>query len=967
MNFRFSKIWLAISFFSGATQAAGNPVWDCQQGSNGEWTCLNQGNSNPEPVSPAPPAKVKLQVAEPVPVEPSKPISVPLQTVEPKQPEVVPAPVKVTEQTPAQPVKPALIEGLSEKSSAKLAQEVQHLQVKINEKPKAVKPPEALAEREASNNTSAGGTTPGWTCKTGTDSKDWNCNLVGADPQGEAKPVVNTQVVSPFLTPAFSQSQERTFQTLRAEFDHDPWQSCQTWGTKKRKIKPVDQRLRDAAETLVNADSSEIFDGDVLTFAGNVDLNRADQHLLADKASYDTSSDTMDAQGHVIYSESQLAFASETASLSLDKDEARLRAAQFIAAEGPIRGSSAIVYRDSSTLSRYHEAAFTSCAPGNQDWVAHAERLKINRESGKGSAKNAWLEFKGVPFLYTPYISFPVDNRRLSGLLAPNFSFSQRNGFDTTVPFYWNIAPNYDMIITPRYLAKRGGMLREKFRYMGEASKGSLGAEYLPNDELLNKARYSASWKDQRQYTDHLNSIVDLNYVSDKTYFNDLNNALGFQSSSFLNSTGFLNYGRQDVMFSAGIQHFQSVDKAFTDNLMPYDVLPRVNLNLNHDFAGLPLRVAMDNQFSYFHHVYSSLSNGTLPNGQRINLAPSVSLPFESEAGFFIPKITGQYTQYQLSNQTAGTSDSISRTLPIFSVDAGMAFEKALNFNNKPFTHTLEPHLYYLYIPRKDQSNIPIFDTALLDTNSYSLFRENRFSGLDRIQDANQVTLAGTTRFIDSTTGLEPLKVTLGQILYFQNRSVDLDYLNNVTGDETSKTSRFIGEFAGQITKHLSYATAAQWDPETNSVARGQAVLKFRNQPSQILDVGYRYRRADPSQSTILPQTISQTDVSFRWPLFAEWYGLGRWQYSLNFDRTTESFIGIEKENCCWRFRIIARRYINGFNSLTSVTNYNDPNLKPETAFFMQLELKGLTSFGDSVDTFLQNNLNGYRKASFFE
>ena len=518
------------------------------------------------------------------------------------------------------------------------------------------------------------------------------------------------------------------------------------------------------------------------------------------------------------------------------------------------------------------------------------------------------------------------------------------------------------MIITPRYLAKRGGMLREKFRYMTDSSSGTFGAEYMPNDEILNKARYSASLKEQRTLTSHLSSMMDLNYVSDNRYFNDLNNALGFQTSSYLPSIASLNYARPNVAFSTGIQHYQSVDKYYSENkaLMPYDVLPRVNLNLNHDFANLPINVAMDNQFSYFYHEYSALANGAKPNAQRFNIMPSISMPLESTAGFFNPKITGQYTQYELTNQAQGTPSSISRMLPIFSVDTGTAFEKQINFGDSPYTHAIEPRMYYLYIPRKDQSNIPLFDSSVLDTNFYSLFRENRFSGIDRVQDANQLTLAGTSRFIDSKTGLEPLKVSLGQILYFQDRTVNLPGI----ADQKSSTSNFIGEVSGQVTKNLSYMTGAQWDPEANSLARGQAVLKFRNQSSELFDVGYRFRRKD----NLMVNGISQTDVSFRWPLFNEWYGLGRWQYSLNFDRTTESFIGLEKENCCWRFRVIARRYINGYQSqsLTGV-NLADASLKPETAFFFQLELKGLTSFGDSVDNFLQTNLNGYRKASYYE
>lgn len=953
MNLRFYKIWIALSFFSGAANAANNGAWNCEQGKNGEWTCLNQGGA-------ATPEQAKPRIIKPQTVEKAQQ---PAQAVQaqPQAPQTVVHPEPI--QQVAQPEqKQQSVEAAKPTEQAVVEAPKQHVKVTENRKPQIEK---VDAEREPVNVAAA--KTPGWTCKSGSEKQNWNCNLVGPDPRGEAQVVADTQIESHWLTPAFTHTQERTFQTLRGEFDQDPWQSCDRWSSKRRKIKTVSQEARETATTEVNADASEIFEGDVLNFAGNVDLTRADQHLMADKASYDTVAETMDAQGNVIYSESQLAMASDTVSLSMSKDEARLRNAMFIVGEGPFRGSADTIYRDSKSLSRYNNPAFTSCAPGNQDWVMHASRLKINRESGQGSAKHAWLEFKGVPVLYTPYISFPTDNRRLSGILAPTWGNTQRNGFDATLPFYWNIAPNYDMIITPRYMTKRGGMLREQFRYLTDMSAGSLSGEILPYDQLKDKSRYSVSYRDRTTFTDHLNAVTNINYASDKEYFNDLNNALGIQTDRYLSSTGYLNYARPDIAFSSGLIHYQSVDKTITKQAMPYDVLPRVSLNLNHDFEGMPLAVAMNNQYSHFYH-------GERVNGQRVNIAPSLSFPFESSAGFFIPKITGHYSQYQLSNQTAvGEPDNISRFLPILSADTGLTFEKSLDLGGSPYTNTLEPRIFYLYIPRKDQSNIPVFDSSLYDTNFYSLFRENRFSGSDRIQDANQITLAATSRFIDSTTGLEPLKVSLGQILYFQDRTVNLtDKNNNLTTNnspviypvETSNTSNFIGELSGQMTKYLSYSTGAQWDPEANGLARGQAVLKYRNQPDQIFDVGYRYRKASSTGISTLPQTtISQTDVSFRWPLFSNWYGLGRWQYSLNFDKTTESFIGLEKENCCWRFRIIGRRYING----ASTTNILAPDSKPETAFFVQLELKGLTSFGDSVDTFLQTNLNGYRKAGYFD
>lgn len=955
MNLRFYTVYLALLTFTEVAAAANNAAWDCEQGKNGEWTCLNQGQTGQPAAQPkvirTTPSKEIVQQTQPDAV-PEAPVitQVPTTPVDVQQPPTQQATQPALEdlQQTAQPSTEELIPQAVPEAKKPRVRFSENQKPVLETMPTSAEPSTRVAK------------TPGWSCQTGEETANWNCNLAGPDSKGEAQVVEEVHSNSFWFAPAYNNQQERTFQVLRGEFEQDPWQNCASWSAKKNKITMTSKEVRESADTDVTSNFSEVFDGEILNFSGNVDLKRADQHLLASKASYDTVADTMDAQGDVIYSEDAMAISSNTASMSLGKDEARLRQTQFILAEAPFRGTADVVYRDSKSLSRYQEATFTSCPPGNQDWVAHASKIKINRESGLGSAKNAWLEFKGVPFLYTPYISFPTDNRRTSGLLAPTWANTQRNGFDIATPLYWNIAPNFDDTITPRFLQKRGMMVRNKFRYLTEMSQGSLAGEYLPYDQLKDKSRYSASFKDKSRFTPRLNTVTDLNYVSDKEYFNDLNNALGFQANRFLTSKSYINYNRPDVSFSSGVQHYQSIDKTVTKSQSPYDILPRVNLNLYHDFNNMPVVLAMNNQYSYFYHSDNV-------NGQRFNVAPSVSLPLESSAGFIIPKITGQYTQYQLSNLTVpGQDSSISRMLPIISLDSGMMFEKDINIGDSPYTHTIEPRAFYLYIPRKDQTKIPLFDTSVYDTNFYSLFRENRFNGLDRIQDANQITLGGTSRIIDSKTGLEPLTVSLGQIIYFQDRTVDLNYLINNTPPQNSAISNFVGEISGQLTRSLSYTTGAQWDPENNDLARGQGIIRYRNQPDQIFDVGYRYRRKTPdsqAQSTLSQTQISQSDVSFRWPLAAGWYGLGRWQYSFNFAKTTESFIGIEKENCCWRFRLIGRRYINGANN----PNFLSPDAKPENAIFVQLELKGLTGLGNSVDQFLQQNLPGYRPANYFE
>jgi len=792
-------------------------------------------------------------------------------------------------------------------------------------KPVYIKPPRTVAKR------------PGWTCKSDEEKETWNCSLIGDDPKGIARVVGDQdEYSSGLLTAAFNYRQEQVFETLHSQLKYDPWENCTD--PSRSRPQPIDMiDVRNTSPMDVTADYSEVFDKEVTSFFGNVNIIRADQHVLSDMASYNTLSDTMDAQGHVFYNENEMSLYSDTALLNLSTDEARLRKALFISPSGPIRGSADVVYRDSKFLSRYKEAAFTSCRPGNQDWVVHAERLKMNRKTGQAAAKHAWLEFKGLPVLYTPYISFPLDDRRLSGFLPPTIGSDDQNGFDTVIPYYWNIAPNYDLTIWPRYMSKRGGMLGGNFRYLTKKSSGSLGLEYLPFDTLRQEQRYSGTFKNSTQFTSQLNSYIDLNYVSDDAYFDELSNALGLSNDRHLRSQANINYNIEGLAFSTRMEAYQTIDKDISDSSKPYQKLPQVTLDLDHSFEQWPIDLEMDNEYVNFYR------NGRV-SGHRFNTKPSIEIPLETAGSFLKPKFSLQHTQYELQDQASDKPDSISRTLPIFSVDSGLFFEK--DFEDAGYMHTIEPRLFYLYIPEKDQSDIPVFDSSLYDFSYSSLFRENRFSSVDRVQDANQITVAMSSRLIDSETGQERLDFSVGEIFYFKDRSVTLS-----GAPEINSRSNIIAELNGRLSNNISFTSGIQWNPYADDITRGQTEIKYRDGPEKLINLGYRYRRDNPDAVA----SIIQTDASFRWPLFDSWYGVGRWQYSLKFNSTKESFVGLEKESCCWRFRAVWRRFAN-------TTTGSDTDEMDE-GFFLQLELKGLTSFGDKVDEFLEKNLKGYERA----
>ncbi|MGZ5076240.1 MAG: LPS-assembly protein LptD [Methylobacter sp.] len=886
---------------------------------------------------------------------------VPAKTIESSQPivaEPAPVPVENVESQPA-PVEKAKADVDEPKLPVNTKTDKTARQVKVESTTDSAK--KQLLQTEANR--------PGWTCDAKSGDNNWNCKLVGSDPKGQARTVETAEAGTSLLTPAFDYDEELTFSNLKSQLKYDPWQNCVAPSGKKPQFVPG-KDLRDSAPLDIDSDYAEIYENELYSYTGNVEMTHADQRSVSNKASYDTVSETLDLQGSVYYSEDELALHSESASLNLASDQARLREALFISPATPLRGRAKTIYRDSSTLSRYKNVAYTSCRPGNQDWVVHASELKMNKVTGQGSAKNTWLEFKGTPVFYSPYLSFPIDDRRLSGFLAPSFGNTKRGGFALTTPYYWNIAPNYDATLRPRYLSKRGPVFGADFKYLTEMTKGSADLELMPHDSLLNKSRYLASLKNVSQFTPHIYSNLDINKVSDKDYFADLGNALSMTTySSFLLSQANIGYADAGVSLRGHADSYQSIDKAILDTGMPYRRLPQIDLNLNHAFQFMPLNTAFDAEYAYFQH-------DALVNGQRTNIKPSVSFPLQTASAFLTPKLSLQSTQYSLSNPKGGTgalaSNSITRTLPVFSADTGLYMEKEIDFSSRSYLHTLEPRLFYLYIPKTDQSNIPIFDTSFYDVSFNSLFLENRFSGLDRVGDANQVTGALTSRLVDAKSGKERLKLSVGEIFYFKDRSVFLPgYEQPLPGyfPNTDKLSNLVSEFNAGLTDHISLSSGAQWNPHLNRFVRHNATLHYVNGPGEIINFGYRYRK-----NTIIPDTsgkrlydIIQSDVSAHWPVYNDWSVVGRWTYSLLNNSTQESFLGLEKENCCWRFRIIGRRWVNSLTFIQTPNVQNTLTIDPtatgvsQVGVFFQVELKGLTGIGEKLDQFFEKQIYGYR------
>ncbi|MGH8497412.1 MAG: LPS-assembly protein LptD [Methylococcales bacterium] len=788
---------------------------------------------------------------------------------------------------------------------------------------------------------------PGWACKPDAGGKGWNCNLVGPDPSGQVHPVSaeNESVVG---TATFDNREELIFRDMLTKIPYNPWDRCtKSLGPRPAKISKGE---REKAPVNINADYSDIYDREIVTFKGNVDVTRADQRVLADQATYDTESETLTARGNVHYRDQDYSVYSDTAFINLDADQGKLRNSQFIYGVTPSRGRAKLAERETKSRSRYIDAAYTTCTPGNQDWTLESGTLQVDRDEGVATATNAWLEISGVPIAYVPYFEFPIDDRRKSGILNPAFGLTRNTGFDFTQPYYWNIAPDYDATIIPRIMTKRGLLLGGEFRYLTESSSGHLAGEVLPYDNISKNARGIFSLVNNSQITPSLRSNFDLNGVSDKNYLSQIGNTISLNRSSYIRSTANLQYNQPGLDLSAQLDSYQNIDPTILPANKPYRRLPQILAIASSNFLDTDGLFGIRGEQVYFQR------NNTV-TGHRTDLKPDFSWPIQTASGFLTPKVALDFTQYFLQCQACGSGlearpaknspDSITRFLPLVSLDGGLYFDREFSLGGSQLTQTLEPRTYYLFVPYTNQDNIPVFDTSEFDFTSSQLFRDNRFNSADRIGDANQISVALTSQILDSRTGVARLDGDLGTIVYLADQKVQLtpDAPRN-----KDPTSSLIADLNGVISDELKFRSGLQWNPHLGKLTRGNASVQYVDEANRILNLSYRYRLGPNNK-----QEIKQADASLRWPLLAGLAGVGRMQYSLLDHRVLESFLGFEKESCCWRFRVLGRYWVQ-----TNSTGIVSPTGKANTGIFLQVEFKGFASFGDKVDLFLENNIPGY-------
>ncbi len=686
---------------------------------------------------------------------------------------------------------------------------------------------------------------------------------------------------------------------------------------------------------------------------GDAEMRRGDTVLNADRLVYWQNDDEVEATGDVLYSQEGTLVSGPALTMKLgettgvfDQAAYSIRQERKVPVWGVVgntqakgtamttgRGQSEKLEFLGENHIRLSNATYTTCAPGNNDWYAKAESLELDYDKEAGEGKNGTLYFKDVPIFYMPQVSFALNNQRKSGFLAPTFGTDSRSGAMLTAPYYWNIAPNMDLTVAPRLMTKRGLQLGGELRYLNYDYNGYVRGEYVPTDNVRNlDNRYAVNVWHSHNFGNGFTGLLNLNKVSDDFFYTDLSSRIGVSAQTLLPRQGVLNYYSTWWSATANINRYQTLQPDINNLVtVPYDVVPQLTLKARRpDYFGTD--VALWGQYTAFNHP-------TKVTADRTVLYPQLSMPFTSPSFYVTPKVGLHVSRYTLGNQLPGTSapDTYSRNVPIFSLDSGLTFERETSLFGSNFTQTLEPRLYYLYVPYRSHDTLYkqnlSFDTGLADFNFGQIFSENRYIGQDYIGDANQLTAAVSTRFINPETGREYVRAMLGQRYYFADQRVILP------GEKPRqhKNTNWLAAVTGQVANKTYVDSAVEYDPFEGRTDRFALTGRYQPETGKVLNAGYRYTR----------DVLGNIDVSGQWPLGRGWYGVGRYNYSLKEKRVVENIGGLEFNGGCWVVRAVVHQY-----ALTASTS--------STAFFIQLELNDFSRIGSSPLDMLRRTIPGY-------
>ncbi|SPC07129.1 LPS-assembly protein LptD [Cupriavidus taiwanensis] len=699
------------------------------------------------------------------------------------------------------------------------------------------------------------------------------------------------------------------------------------------------------APTFIEADRMTGYSERGVELEGHAELRRDGGVVKGDKLTYDQDTDEAFAQGNVRMSRAGTLAVGPEARLKVEANEGYMLSPDYYFQQTGGTGKAERIDFLDQNRSTARQASYTTCSPDNADWYFSANRIDLDSDRQVGVAYGGVLNFFGVPVAAAPAFSFPLNDDRRSGFLPPLMGYSSKSGFDLTAPYYVNIAPNRDLTIYPRLMTERGLQLGGEYRYLSESYSGRVRAEFLPDDRKTNSNRWAYSLQHTQRLAPGLGAYLNLNRVSDDRYPDDFNRTVSQSTLRQYTQEGGVTYNWQDFTLLARVQKFQTLRPSEPS----YERVPQLNGKyLRYDLGGFDVQMEAD--YTRFRIPLTS-TGFQQPQGERMYFQPSISYPIVRAGWYVTPKVSFSAAQYQMeaATNTPTAQNNLSRAIPTVSLDSGMTFERDAPTISRLFgvnyVQTLEPRLFYVYTPFRDQSQFPLFDTVQSDFGYGQIFSENPFTGYDRIADNNKLTGGVTTRLIESDTGIERFRGTIAQRYDFTGQRVQL---NGTLADPKSGSSDLLAATTIQLFRGYYLDAGVQFNPDSDRINYGNVAFTYRPESRKVINAGYRYRRP----TSVTDNTaIDQFEVSSQWPITRRAYGIARFAFDLTASQMVDALAGVEYAADCWVGRVVYQRFRNTTQGYTG-------------RVFLQVEFRGLSKIGSNPLNILRLNVPGYEPVS---
>ncbi|EGT5680869.1 LPS assembly protein LptD [Cronobacter turicensis] len=747
--------------------------------------------------------------------------------------------------------------------------------------------------------------------------------------------------------------------------------------------RPLVQGDTNQLPVTINADHAKGNYPDNAVFTGNVDIQQGNGRLQADEVLLHQKQAegqpepvrTVDALGNVHYDDNQVILKGPKAWANLNTKDTNVWEGDYQMVGRQGRGKADLMkQRGENRYTILENGSFTSCLPGSDTWSVVGSEVIHDREEQVAEIWNARFKLGPVPVFYSPYLQLPVGDKRRSGFLIPNAQYSKTNYFEFSLPYYWNIAPNFDATITPHYMHKRGNVQwQNEFRYLTQAGMGLMEFDYLPSDNVYQDENPGMSDKHRWLFYWQHGGVMDqvwrfnVNYtkVSDTSYFNDFNSKYGSSTDGYARQFFSVGYAVENFDATLSTLQFQVFDTSRGDS---YRAEPQLDVNFYQNDVG-PFDTRLYAQAVHFTNV-----NENLPEATRLHLEPTISLPVSNDWGSLNAEAKLLATHYQQdnldryrayrggNNEAANNlEDSVNRVLPQFKLDGKVVFERDAGLIGDGFTQTLEPRAQYLYVPYRDQSSINNYDSSLLQSDYSGLFRDRTYGGLDRIASANQVTTGVTSRIYDDAS-VERFNVSVGQIYYFtQSRTGDDDI--NWEKNKDTGSMVWAGDTYWRISDRWGLRGGVQYDARLANVATGNGVIEYRRDDDRVLQLNYRYASPEYIQATLPSYStaeqykdgINQVGMTASWPIVDRWSVVGAYYYDTNANEAADQMLGVQYNSCCYAIRVGYERKLNGWDIDKS---------KYDEVIGFNIELRGLSSnYGLGTQQMLRSNILPYQRS----